>query len=176
MSDRAAAKQFDQLIVPWLNAAFNLARWVTGDPHDAEDVVQEACLKAFRAIDTIQPGSDGRAWLLTIVRNTGWNWLRRNRGHESLSDTVEHGWDLVETGRDPEAELIHQTDVDTLRRALEELPVEYREVIVLRELEAMSYREIAEVIQAPMGTVMSRLSRGRKALQARFREKAMEAP
>ncbi|HZU25314.1 MAG TPA: sigma-70 family RNA polymerase sigma factor [Bryobacteraceae bacterium] len=156
-------QKFDAVVAPWLNSAFNLARWLTGNAHDAEDIVQEACLRAFRALDSFHPGNDGRAWLLTIVRNTAWNWLRQNRGHEPLADS-----DMIETSLDPEAALIRKADVESVRRALEALPPEHREVIVFREMESMSYREIADVIGAPIGTVMSRLSRARAALHASF--------
>lgn len=163
LSEQDSMQQFDAVIAPWLNAAFNLARWLTGNEHDAEDVVQEACLRAFRALGSFHPGNDGRAWLLTIVRNTAWNSLRRNRRHEPLAES-----DFIETSLDPEAELIRRADVESVRRALEELPPEYREVIVLREMESLSYRQIADVIGAPIGTVMSRLSRARAALHASF--------
>ncbi|HZU28204.1 MAG TPA: sigma-70 family RNA polymerase sigma factor [Bryobacteraceae bacterium] len=158
-SREQTAKQFEDDIVPWLSAAFSLARWVTGNRDDAEDVVQEACLRAFRALDALRPAGDARAWLLAIVRNASCDWLRRNRRHLRLTE-------VAESAAGPDVSSEHQSDVNTLSAALRKLPPELREVIELRALSGMSYREIAKEIDAPLGTVMSRLSRGRKALRA----------
>jgi RNA polymerase sigma-70 factor (ECF subfamily) len=145
-----------------LDAAYNLARWLTRDDRDAEDVVQEACLRAFRFFDSFH-GGDSRAWLLTIVRHTCYTWLRKNRAHELV--TFDEELDGVETGLNPEELLLQNADQQLLRKAVEELPIEFREVIILRELEGLSYKEIANVTGVPLGTVMSRLARARKRLQ-----------
>ncbi len=154
--------RFEQTVLPHLDAAYNLARWLTRDDQDAEDVVQEACLRAFRFLDGFR-GGDSRAWLLTIVRHTCYTWLRKNRAHELVSFDEE--LDGVESGADPEEMLLDSVDQQSLRTALEELPVEYREVIILRELEELSYKEIGVIAGLPLGTVMSRLARARKRLQ-----------
>jgi RNA polymerase sigma-70 factor, ECF subfamily len=154
--------------MPHLGAGYNLARWLLRSPHDAEDVVQEAYLRAFRSFDRYR-GGDPRAWLLSIVRNGCYSWLRR-RGEatETALDPAELPDELA---AGPEARIIGQSDGVMLRRALEELPVEFREAMVLRELEGLSYREIAEVTGAPLGTVMSRLSRARRQLQHEVRKR-----
>src|SRR5512139_2388980 len=145
-----------------LDAAYNLARWPTRDDRDAEDVVQEACLRAFRFLDGFR-GGDSRAWLLTIVRHTCYTWLQKNRGHELVSFDEE--LDNVESEASAEELLLQSVDQQSLRKALIELPVEFREVIVLRELEELSYKEIAHIAGVPLGTVMSRLARARKRLE-----------
>jgi len=151
---------FEQAVLPHLDAAYNLARWLTRNDHDAEDVAQEALLRAMKFFDGFRGGSF-RPWLLTIVRNTYLTWLQKNRSHEEapLEDEVDSG------GSTPEELLIERVDGESLRRALDGLPAEYREVIVLRELEDMSYKEIAHVAGIPIGTVMSRLARARRRLQ-----------
>jgi RNA polymerase sigma-70 factor (ECF subfamily) len=155
--------RFEQAVLPHLEAAYNLARWLTRDDHDAQDVVQEAYLRAFRSFDHFR-GGDGRAWLLAIVRNTCYTWLKQNRSRELLSfDEEVHGASRASEG--PEALLLQKASGELLREALEELPVEYREVVVLRELEGCSYKEIAAIADIPLGTVMSRLTRARARLQ-----------
>jgi RNA polymerase sigma-70 factor (ECF subfamily) len=150
---------FEQAVLPHLDAAYNLARWLTRNDHDAEDVAQEACLRAMRFFDGFH-GSSVRPWLLTIVRNTYLTWLRKNRTEEAAPlDEIESA------GANPEELLLEQVDGAALRRALDTLPPEYREAIVLRELEEMSYKDIAEVAGIPIGTVMSRLARARRRLQ-----------
>jgi RNA polymerase sigma factor (sigma-70 family) len=151
---------FEQAVLPHLDAAYNLARWLTRNDHDAEDVAQEACLRAMRFFDGFHGGSV-RPWLLTIVRNTYLTWLQKNKSKETapLDHDVESG------GASPEELMIGRVDAQSLRRALDALPTEYREVIVLRELEEMSYKEIAEIAGIPIGTVMSRLARARRRLQ-----------
>jgi RNA polymerase sigma-70 factor, ECF subfamily len=156
--------RFERAILPHLDAAYNLARWLMRDEHEAADVVQDACLRALRFIGGFR-GGDGRLWLLAIVRNTCYSRLKRSAGreHETEFDDEIHSAE-VETAT-PELLLERSRDSETLRHALEELPEEFREVIVMRELEGMGYKEIAEVAGVPIGTVMSRLARGRKRLQ-----------
>jgi RNA polymerase sigma factor (sigma-70 family) len=155
---------FEQAIVPHLKAAYNLAAWMTRNPHDAEDLVQESYIKAFRYFDGFQ-GGDGRAWLLAIVRNTCLTWLRRTKANEpaQLFDEQIHSANIERV--DPERALLKEADVAPLRACIEALPVEYREVLVMRELQELSYKEIAEVASVPIGTIMSRLSRARKRLE-----------
>jgi RNA polymerase sigma-70 factor (ECF subfamily) len=151
-------------LLPHLPAAYNLARWLTRDDHDAEDVVQEAYLRAFRFFDGFQ-GGDGRAWFLAIVRNTCYTWLHRNRPPEPTAPFDEALPGLSNEVLGPD-ELLQRSDARAaLHQALEELPPEFREAVVLRELEALSYKEIAAVTGAPLGTVMSRLARGRLLLR-----------
>jgi RNA polymerase sigma-70 factor (ECF subfamily) len=156
--------RFEQAVLPHLGAAYNLARWLTRDAHDADDVVQEAYLRACQFFDSFH-GGDGRAWLLKIVRNTCYTWLERNRPREPATpfDETRHSTGVTAAG--PEAPLVASEDRELLRQALAELSEEYREAIVLRELEGLSYREIAAVTSAPIGTVMSRLARARERLQ-----------
>src|SRR5262249_55644893 len=143
----------------------NLARWLTRDGHDAEDVVQEAYLRAFRLFDSFRSGGDGRTWLLAVVRNTGYHWLRRNRPPQPTTPFDEDLHGAADEALNPETLLLRGDDRDTVRQALEALPVEFREALVLRELEGLSYKEIAAVVDVPPGTVMSRLSRGRRLLK-----------
>jgi RNA polymerase sigma-70 factor (ECF subfamily) len=149
--------------MPHLGAAYNLARWLTRNAHDAEDVVQEAYLRAYQFFDGFH-GSDGRAWLLRIVRNTCYTWLEKNRPGEQVTpfDEEKHSEERQQTA--PDAPLVTREDRELLRRALEELPHEFREAIVLRELEGFSYKEIASITGAPIGTIMSRLARARERL------------
>jgi RNA polymerase sigma-70 factor (ECF subfamily) len=157
-------ERFDQAVLPHLGSAFNLARWLTRNDHDAEDVVQEAYLRAYQFFDSFH-GGDGRAWLLRIVRNTCYSWLEKNRPREpaEVFDETKHRAEQREVG--PEALVVANENREVLRRALEQLPSEFRETIVLRELEGLSYKEIAAVSGVPIGTVMSRLARARERLQ-----------
>jgi RNA polymerase sigma factor (sigma-70 family) len=164
VQEKTQQVRFEQIVLPHLDAAYNLARWLTRNDQDAEDVVQEACLRAFKFFGGFY-GGDSRAWLLTIVRNTCYSWLRHNRAHELTTPFDETIHDVECDGLNPEALLLHQADRQLLRRALEALPVESREVIVLRELEGLSYKEIGVIADIPLGTVMSRLARARKRLQ-----------
>ncbi|HSB37273.1 MAG TPA: sigma-70 family RNA polymerase sigma factor [Thermoanaerobaculia bacterium] len=158
-------EEFERLVLPLLPSAYNVARWLTRNDSDAEDVVQEAFLRAFRFFGSFR-GSDPRGWLLAIVRNSGLSWLRANRPRALAGDPGEAEELTDEERESPEEELLRRADGARVRRALEELAVEFREVLVLRELEELSYREISEVTGLPVGTVMSRLSRGRRRLQA----------
>jgi RNA polymerase sigma-70 factor (ECF subfamily) len=153
-------------VLPHLDAAFNLARWLTRDEHDAADVVQEAYLRAAGAADTFRGGGGAKAWLLAIVRNAAFDSLRRDkrRQHEELVDDAPMTSADAEAC-DPQAILLRAANAERVRSAIEQLPAGIREVIVLREMEEMSYKEIAAVVGAPIGTVMSRLARGRRRLQ-----------
>ena len=165
MSEREDLERFERLVMPHLGAGYNLARWLTRSEHDAEDVVQAATLRAFRAFDRYR-GGDPRAWMLTIVRNTCYTWLRQNRMGE-IAGGVDG--DLPELAADPasepEVQCLRQADRQLLQAALEALPAEFREVLVLREIEGCSYKEIADVVDVPLGTVMSRLARARQQVQ-----------
>jgi RNA polymerase sigma-70 factor (ECF subfamily) len=161
---------FEQAVLPHLNAAYNLARWLTRNPDDAADVVQEAYLRALRYFDGFA-GEDGKAWLLSIVRHTCFTWLRRNRPAELAplpDETADGGGHGVEPG-DPETLTIAARDRALLNRLIADLPPEFREVVVLRELEELSYREIAAIAAIPVGTVMSRLARARARLRRDWR-------
>jgi len=163
--------RFAQVVLPHLGDAYALARWITGNRADAEDVVQDACLRAFRAIRGYADGS-ARAWVLTIVRNTAYTWLAKNRpAAEVAMDDLE----AVETAQavsgdaeamTPEATLIAEADAARLTAAIAALPTPFREALVLRDVQGLGYREIAEVTGVPIGTVMSRLARGRGRLIA----------
>jgi RNA polymerase sigma-70 factor (ECF subfamily) len=156
--------RFEQSVLPHLGAAYNLARWLLRNPADAEDVVQESYLRAFRFFGGYH-GGDIRAWLLTIVRNTTYTWLQQNRSREfaePFNDEVEQ---IQDDALDPETLLIQSAGVEALRAAVNELPIEFREVLVLREFEDLSYKEIAAITEIPIGTVMSRLARARRRLQ-----------
>jgi len=157
-------KHFEQAIFPHLDAAYNLARWLTRNEQDAEDVVQEAYLRAFKFFDSFH-SSDARPWLLTIVRNTYYTWLRHEQAHEPTTPFDEELNSIGSEAFNPEAIFLQSVDNQLLKQALESLPVEFREVMVLRELEGLSYKEIAHIIRIPLGTVMSRLARARKRLQ-----------
>lgn len=161
-------KQFEQVVLPHLDAAFNLARWLTNDDQDAQDVVQDAYLRAFKFFDSYHGGSS-RAWLLTIVRNTTYTWLRQNRGQSTVSIEDDDIEDTESAGL--EEALIHEVDTQQVQAALAALPVEFREVIVLHDLEGLAYKEIALVTNIPLGTVMSRLSRARGRLQQDLKER-----
>jgi RNA polymerase sigma-70 factor (ECF subfamily) len=166
----------EEAILPHLDAAYSLARWLTATEQDAEDVLQEACLRAVRFFPGYQGGS-ARAWLLSIVRRTSCTWREKNREHDAT--TIAFDEELHSGGAessDPEALLFRQADREMIRQALQELPVEFREVIVLRELEQLSYKEIATVAEIPFGTVMSRLARGRQQLQQCLAARLGEAP
>jgi RNA polymerase sigma-70 factor (ECF subfamily) len=160
-----ATANYDQTILPHLDAAYNLARWLTGNERDAEDVTQEACLRAFKFFGGFR-GGDARSWLLTIVRRTAWSWLQSNRRHEEAVEFDEdlHGGEDLSSN--PEETLARAGDAESVRQAIAALPAVFREVLVLRELEGCSYKEIADIAGVPVGTVMSRLTRARRQLQA----------
>ena len=163
-ADREA---FERVVLPHLDSAYNLARWLVRSPEDAEDVVQEACLRAFKFIGGYQ-GGDARAWVLKIVRNTSYSFFEKKRPAE-LAVEFDEELHSAEVGQpDAEAALLRAADQQALRKALEELPARFREALVLRELEGLSYKEIAEVMDVPIGTVMSGLARGRAQLRERL--------
>jgi len=167
-------RRFEETVMAHLDAAYNLARWLARNERDAEDVVQEACLRAFRFYASFH-GGNARAWLLAIVRNTYYTWLEKNRAQmqnvEFTDDTVAAvDYDMATTADSVERLLQEDDTRQLVRRALEMIPAEFREVIVLRELEDLSYREIAQVADIPLGTVMSRLSRARKLMLKALKE------
>ncbi|MCE4059734.1 RNA polymerase sigma factor [Pandoraea sputorum] len=173
-----ASGRFEALALPHLDAAYNLARWLSGSASDADDIVQEAYLRALRFFDGFR-GENARAWLLAIVRNT-WmtEWRRRSDAADGTPfDEAMHGlheadrlpgWDDASAG-DPEMLAVRRDECALVREALASLPVVFREVLVLREMEDMSYREIETIVGVPAGTVMSRLARGRQMLAATLR-------
>jgi RNA polymerase sigma-70 factor (ECF subfamily) len=174
MSSERSGELFREVVLPHLADALALARWLTGNVHDAEDVVQEACLKAHAGIGSYQ-GGNSRAWLLTIVRNASYTWLSRNRSRNlvvvgdlaDLDDAASASH--PEAGGDPEASLIARADAAALERAITALPHAFREIVVLRDVNGLSYKEIAAMLGLPLGTVMSRLARARGQLMAGMR-------
>jgi RNA polymerase sigma-70 factor, ECF subfamily len=162
--------RFESNVAPHLDAAYNLARWLTGNDQDAEDVVQEAMLRAFMYFDGFR-GGDARSWILKIVRNTCFTWLEANRPSEisrmAMDELEDITTPLVCSGlaEDPETVALRRTTALQLNSAMAAIPAAFREVVVLREMEGFSYKEIATVVDAPIGTVMSRLARGRAELR-----------
>jgi RNA polymerase sigma-70 factor, ECF subfamily len=168
MAEQYTARTVEESLLPHLDAAYNLARWLIRSPADAEDVVQEACVRALRFFDGFR-GGDSRAWLLKIVRNTCYSWVKKNRPTE-LSDEFDETVHSSEVpGRDAEAKLVLHANTECVRKALEALPDRFREVLVLREIEELSYKEISDVTVVLMGTVMSSLSRARQRLREELR-------
>jgi RNA polymerase sigma-70 factor (ECF subfamily) len=159
-----ARRAFDDTVLPHLDAAFNYARWLTKSHAEAEDVVQEACVRAIRFFSSLRD-DDARAWLFTIVRHTWYSRLSRRLQREGGPPRTTPA-EPTDNALDPEERLLQHDTVATVRAALEQLPPDFREVIVLREVEGLSYKEIASVIGVPIGTVMSRLARGRERLMA----------
>jgi len=168
--------RFESGVLPHLDAAYNLARWLTRNDHDAEDVVQEAFMRALRYFDGMK-GTDARPWLLGIVRNTCYTWLEKNRPADlvPLDDFEALAAETASPAATPEVILLQSANRKLVNQALEELPVGYREVIVMREIEDMSYKEIASVAGIPIGTVMSRLSRGRELLKVEIENRLRRA-
>jgi len=159
--------RFANVVMPHLDDAYGLARWVTGNRADAEDVVQEACLRAFRGIGGFA-GGNGRAWVLTIVRNAAYDWLRKNRSPAVVQmddleavERMQLADDTATSGNSPEAALIARADEAKLEAAIASLPAVFRETLVLRDVQGLDYREIAGMTGVPIGTVMSRLARAR---------------
>ncbi|MSP41210.1 MAG: sigma-70 family RNA polymerase sigma factor [Deltaproteobacteria bacterium] len=171
-TDALKLRRFEALVLPHLDAAYNLARWLTRQSADADDLVQEAYLRAFKFFASFR-GDNGRAWLLTIVRNTCYTALRQKQGEgcraafDDEADNLE--WDGAPMALDfarnnPEAALLRNAEKEWVNKAVEQLPLEFPEVLVLRELEDLTYKEIAVIVDIPIGTVMSRLARARKQL------------
>jgi RNA polymerase sigma-70 factor (ECF subfamily) len=159
------SSRFEQLVLPQLDAAYNLARWLTRNTSDAEDVVQDACERALKYMDAFH-GGEPKAWFLTIVRHAGYDWIKRNRPAEFIPD----GTEAIERAADtnmatPEQNALRNASSAALAEAIAALPLGYREVLILRELEEMPYRDIARVVDIPIGTVMSRLARARAQLR-----------
>lgn len=162
LSDHA---RFEEMVLPHLNAAYNLARWLARDVNDAEDVVQDACMRALKYIGSLNSGS-ARAWFLTIVRNAFYDWRKHNRPAEIAHDdgtAIDMAIDPAAV--DPEQAFLRNAESMALKDAVAQLPLPYREVLILRELEDLSYKEIAHIADIPIGTVMSRLARARGLLQ-----------
>ena len=172
MLDEAKRARFERLVLPHMDAAFSLARWLTRDTAQAEEAMQESFLRAFRYFGAFR-GEDARPWLLGIVRNSCYTILQRENEAAASAEFDEdlHGEESAAPGAllrfpvDPEAAAIERAERELVRRCLRDLPPEYREAVVLRELHGCSYREIAHIAEVPLGTVMSRLARGRKLLQ-----------
>jgi RNA polymerase sigma factor (sigma-70 family) len=169
--ERAA---FNEIFLPHMAEAYRLAHWLTGSAADAEDIVQDAALRAYRGINTFG-AVNARAWSLTIVRNTAYDWLMKNRpktvvftGDLSATEQqeLEHEGPQGTRVETPEEIALFKADAEQVQKALAQLPPQFREAIVLREIDQMNYRDIAEITNVPIGTVMSRLSRGRQLLIA----------
>jgi RNA polymerase sigma-70 factor (ECF subfamily) len=171
MSAAVETMNFEEAVMPHLDAAYNLARWLMRNEHDAQDMVQEAYLRALRFFGGFH-GTDARAWLLTIVRNTCYTWLKRKQAPEFSCDFEEAVMTKESDELDPESSHELKVQAELINEAIEKLPVEFREVVILRELEELSYKEIAAITGIPIGTVMSRLSRARKRLLAYLRNAA----
>jgi RNA polymerase sigma-70 factor (ECF subfamily) len=167
VDDRERLQLFEQTVLPHLDAAYNLARWLAGNDHDAQDVAQEASLRAFRFFASFR-GGDARAWLLAIVRNTFYSWLRKNRPPENTVEMDDETMAAADASTNAEAFSPQFADAATVRLAVAELPVEFREIVILREMEGFSYKEIADLAGVPIGTVMSRLARARALLRKRL--------
>jgi RNA polymerase sigma factor (sigma-70 family) len=172
MSKRECFDDFERVVLPHLDAAYNLARWLVHDPTAAEDVVQDAFLRALKYFPTFRGGSE-RAWVLQITRNVSYSHLKAQQSRLEVSlgratGTAEEeamDTDIPDPGPGPEAAMVRRQDLGQVDKALNALPVALRECLVLRELEELSYKDIAQVTGVPIGTVMSRLSRARQALQ-----------
>ena len=156
-------RAFEETVLPHLDAAFNYARWLTRNHAEAEDVVQDACVRAMRFFTSLR-GDDARGWLFAIVRNTWYSRVARRASMTEVTPVDGAQDQTADNALDPEEQLLQQRDVARVRAALERLPVDFREVIVLREIEGLSYKEIAAVVRIPIGTVMSRLARARERL------------
>jgi len=168
--------RFEKLVMPHLTAGYNLARWLARDGHDAEDIVQDACMRALKYIDSLNR-ADARAWFLTIVRHAFYDWCERNRPAEIARDDGSAIENAVDAGAtDPEQAALRRSETKVLAEAIAELPLAFREVLILRELEDLSYKEIARVADIPVGTVMSRLARARALLHGSPRLRAIREP
>jgi RNA polymerase sigma-70 factor (ECF subfamily) len=160
-------RRFEETFLPFLDAAYNLARWIVPHDQDAQDIVQEAYLRALKGYHGFR-GGNGRAWLLTIVRNTAYTWINRHSADEKLVPYEEEKHAEIISFNQSGHEMVIERRKEYLQRALERLPTEFREIIILYELEGLSYKELALALGLPVGTVMSRLSRARRRLQQEF--------
>jgi RNA polymerase sigma-70 factor (ECF subfamily) len=164
VEEHERAALFERTVLPHLDAAYNLARWLAGNDHDAQDVAQEASLRAFKFFGSFR-GDNARAWLLSIVRNTFYTWLRKNRRSEKMVEINDETLEIEDSLTNLEPVNPRFEDAEAVRRAIADLPVEFREIVILREMEGFSYKEIADLADVPIGTVMSRLARARRLLQ-----------
>jgi RNA polymerase sigma factor (sigma-70 family) len=162
---------FETTVLPHLDAALNFARWLTRDNAEAEDVVQDACVRALRYFSSLRD-DDARSWFFAIVRNTWYSRISRRASVAASTPFSGSGDERRDVALDPEAQLLQQDTVARVREAIERLPVDFREALVLREIEGLSYKEIASVARVPIGTVMSRLARGRERLLAELKPAA----
>jgi RNA polymerase sigma factor (sigma-70 family) len=177
VDDQSDQTRFAEVFLPHLDDAFRLARWIAGTRADADDIVQEAALRALRGIRNFS-GGNSRAWTLTIVRNTSYTWLTKNRPSmvvmtEDLDERVREKMEHSAADNDaptPEAALIAKMEAEKVRNAVAALPLPFKEIFVLREIHDLDYRSIAEVVQVPIGTVMSRLARARKLILSALQE------
>jgi RNA polymerase sigma-70 factor, ECF subfamily len=160
-------RRFEEIFLPYLDAAYNLARWIIRHDQDAQDVVQDAYVRAFKGFQRFRGGGNDKAWFLTIVRNTAYTLLNKRAAEEKLIPYEEERHANIISIEDPDNELRTEAKKEYLQRVLERLPLEFREVIILYELEALSYKDLASTLGIPVGTVMSRLSRARRRLQKR---------
>jgi RNA polymerase sigma-70 factor (ECF subfamily) len=156
--------RFEEAILPHLDAAYNLARWLTGNEQDARDMAQESLLRAFRFFGNFR-GGNPRAWLLTIVRNTVYTWFKQRQAHDRVLQADEAMEEFEDVAVNPAVLLERTANIELVRDAIAQLPTEFREAIVLREMENLSYKEIADIAGVRIGTVMSRIARGRRQLQ-----------
>jgi RNA polymerase sigma-70 factor (ECF subfamily) len=170
LKDPSKSARFEQLLIPHLNTAFSLARWLTRDESRAQDVVQEAYLRAFSSFDSLR-GADPRPWLLSIVRNVCYTLLRRQNASGSSTPFNEEFHEAPAEDCNPEELQLRSANLEVLRQALAQLPTEFREALILREFEDLSYKQISEVTGVPIGTIMSRLARARQKLQTILLEK-----
>ena len=168
VTSETARRLFTERLMPHLDDAYGLARWLTGNAADAEDVTQEACIRALAGIEQAQVGNM-RAWLMTIVRNTAYTWLTRNRRKDVIASR-EQGFDPPDNTPSAEADMISKANAAAMERAIDALPLAFRETLVMREFSELSYRDIAEATGVPVGTVMSRLARARAMLAKTLRE------
>ena len=166
MSDADKLSRFESVVLVHLDAAYNLARWLTRDAAGADDAMQDACLRAFRFFDNLQ-GPNPKAWFMAIVRNACLDWLKDRRRH-GTADPYDEDLLIASAMESAESTVSRASDARWVRESISALPREYREVLVLRELEELSYKEISAIVDVPIGTVMSRLSRGRDLLQQRL--------
>jgi RNA polymerase sigma-70 factor (ECF subfamily) len=164
MDENEKRSRFEECIMPHLDAAYNLARWLSGKDQDAEDIVQDACLRAYKFFGGFR-GGDAQTWLLRIVHNAFYDSLHDSRHHQQFSEFNENIHSPDDSSDAPDTALIRKSDNDFLREGIEQLPIEFREILVMRELHGFSYNQIAEVADLPMGTVMSRLARAREELR-----------